>query len=206
MLASERWAKAFMSYLECAKCRKKTGLKLYGFDKQPIDVVSLSIEDLKDKVTRMDVWCENCEPRVNYVVQGRMRREHKDEAAIMADIVTSNKSSKDDEFILADGGRVTRRHVIEYARSMACQNCGQQYLAVQKKFVYINPTTKVKNVESMDYAHWTMDELLEEIQKCTVVCANCKELVEHGIIRPPKKAIAVDEAFLKGLAHFKHQF
>ena len=81
----------------------------------------------------------------------------------------------------ADCGRkhrvsAIRNFVDEYKLNAGCENPNCQwegeFLPVQLQFDHIDPATKVDAVSRM-VGKKSMDEILQEISKCQVLCANC---------------------------------
>lgn len=68
-----------------------------------------------------------------------------------------------------------RRAVIYKAKSKPCADCGLTYLPCQMQFDHTNPANKVATVNQL-YQSSAISEVLKEIKKCEVVCANCHAL------------------------------
>jgi hypothetical protein len=192
--ASCRWAKHFIEALECVKCRSKENLTLYFFNGKPVDPSSMTLEDLRWSVDRMDVWCDQCVPKVNTRVAGRGRYEHKKEAVLLANIRSQlAQGSAYDQYVIESGVTRSKQEIIDKLRSYPCSACQEHYNPVVMKFLHLGE--KKASIPAMLHGRFTLRDMLEEIGKCTVVCANCYELIEHKIIEAPTERIVLDENF-----------
>ena len=63
------------------------------------------------------------------------------------------------------------RLIMEKAKDVPCQDCGERYPPYVMDFDHRDPTTKAAKVSSMH--HTSVKRLVAEIAKCDVVCANC---------------------------------
>ncbi len=61
--------------------------------------------------------------------------------------------------------------VIQKAKDVSCKDCNEKYLWVAMVFDHVRGE-KVKNVARL-LASGSMQAMLDEIQKCEVVCASC---------------------------------
>ena len=207
MNASERWAQEFVKGLECVKCRTKENLTLYGYDRKPIDASTLTLEQLHHRVPRMDVWCTKCQPKINRLVQGKPRQEHKNLAARIADLaIQSGREATNDIYVREDGGHVTRSEIINHAKGRTCQHCGRDFPLSVLDFHNIRGGGRRKNISSLNYSHWSIDEIIEEIENCVVVCANCRRFIECEGEPSPTETVRFDDAFWKSLYAKQRQF
>lgn len=74
--------------------------------------------------------------------------------------------------IRSDRGRAyneTFRHLKE----KPCTDCKNTFPPICMHFDHLDPTTKVNNVSTMIFQLRPVDEILKEISKCELVCANC---------------------------------
>jgi hypothetical protein len=58
-----------------------------------------------------------------------------------------------------------------------CMDCGNQFPPYVMDFDHRDPTLKKNNVAYM--AHSSLDRIMEEIEKCDLVCANCHRIRTH---------------------------
>lgn len=65
-----------------------------------------------------------------------------------------------------------RQFVRELKESTPCKDCGVQYRYYTMQFDHLDGSLKVGNVESLT-SKGSMQNLLAEIAKCDLVCANC---------------------------------
>lgn len=73
--------------------------------------------------------------------------------------------------------------VLSWYRSMkqtvCCTSCGENHPATLELH-HIDPKTKVAAVSSMVYNGHSMTEVLQEYDKCTVLCGNCHSKEHYG--------------------------
>ena len=69
-----------------------------------------------------------------------------------------------------------RRHISRYKVKQGCVMCGYNSHAVALDLHHRDPSTKYKDVSSM-LTH-KLTDLIEEIRKCDVLCANCHRVEE----------------------------
>ena len=62
--------------------------------------------------------------------------------------------------------------VKEYKESNPCLDCGQKFPFYAMDFDHVNGT-KVNNVGTMVAHGWSLQNILDEIAKCELVCSNC---------------------------------
>jgi hypothetical protein len=81
------------------------------------------------------------------------------------------KYNKEDKHIQAISIDEKRRYVVEYLLNHPCETCGEADPIVLV-FDHIDPDSKTRNV-SRFICQGTMEELIAEMEKCRVLCANC---------------------------------
>ncbi len=59
---------------------------------------------------------------------------------------------------------------------LSCTACGQNHPAALD-FHHTDPSTKERNVTTAIHQGWSMSRVLEEMQKCTVLCASCHRIL-----------------------------
>jgi hypothetical protein len=70
-------------------------------------------------------------------------------------------------------GRAVKLEVIAYLKAVPCLDCGQSFPPECMDFDH------VRDGKSFSIAHFnnrSLDALLEEIDKCDIVCANCHRI------------------------------
>lgn len=60
----------------------------------------------------------------------------------------------------------------QYKSNLACHICGEDHPATID-FHHREPSTKVESVSRMANCGYGKEQVLEEIKKCDIVCANC---------------------------------
>lgn len=199
MNASVRWATHFVDALECVKCRSQQNLGLYFFNGKRVDASTMTIDALKWSIDRMDVWCDQCTPSVNTRVAGIGRRLRKDEAAHVADIQSHlSMASMYDTYVLTIGKPLSKQELLTKVRHRPCAICGIQYPAPIMLFHTVNGPKKA-NVPSMLHGSFTIHDMIEEIERSTLLCSNCHKMVQHHYLEEPKETIALNENFWSSL-------
>lgn len=85
-----------------------------------------------------------------------------------------------------------KRALITAAKSEPCMDCKCQFEPYQKHFDHREPSRKLFNLASAP-AH-TLAEILRELHKCDVVCANChaertRQLMVGGFMKRGKRNV-----------------
>lgn len=66
------------------------------------------------------------------------------------------------------------KQVIEQLKSEPCTDCGNRFPYYVMDFDHIDGTTKTFNVSEM--RAYSLDNILKEVSKCELVCANCHRI------------------------------
>ena len=66
----------------------------------------------------------------------------------------------------------TRVKLTEYLSNHPCEICGEDDPIVLE-FDHIDPSTKHRTVSKMISGHTSWNKILNEIEKCRILCANC---------------------------------
>lgn len=80
----------------------------------------------------------------------------------------------------------------EYKSTLKCSKCGENHPACIQ-FHHTDPSLKENDISSMVNAGYNKDRIIEEINKCEIVCANChfklhwQERVDDGVARVSTK-------------------
>lgn len=70
-----------------------------------------------------------------------------------------------------DSRHLKRQWLEEYKKSLACETCGENHPAVLD-FHHNDNTAKDRGVADA-IRFWSLKHVMEEIQKCQVLCSNC---------------------------------
>ena len=84
------------------------------------------------------------------------------------------------------------KHRILYVMGEKCQCCGYDKCSSALELHHINPKEKSFTISTNTNRGW--NEVLTEIKKCTLVCANCHREIEAGLIESPKSSFNQDKA------------
>jgi hypothetical protein len=63
------------------------------------------------------------------------------------------------------------KEIIRQLKDVPCMDCGIKYSTPSMHFDHRDPSIKVKNISAM--VGGSTEDLLKEVDKCDVVCANC---------------------------------
>lgn len=80
------------------------------------------------------------------------------------------------------------RWFYEYKLGLKCMNCPEKHPACLQ-FHHRDPSEKIADVAWMVDFAYSMERILEEIEKCDVLCANChkkhhwNEMMDNGFLR-----------------------
>jgi hypothetical protein len=75
--------------------------------------------------------------------------------------------------------RDSRRDMIHAIKSVPCAMCGGTFPPYCMDFHHRNPNEKAFGI-GQQAGVVGLDRLLEEIEKCDILCANCHRIAEHG--------------------------
>lgn len=79
-----------------------------------------------------------------------------------------------------------------FASEYGCVLCDEDH-RVCLQFHHIDPGTKEKEVGSLANEGYAWDTIVEEIVKCTILCANCHRKVHAGVVEEPTESLNRDE-------------
>lgn len=191
MHASERWVEHFVEQLECAKCKSKNNLKLYNYDKTVIDPKKYTVDELVKRVPRMDVWCDRCGVSFNMFTTGPGRQKRKHDAAFIAQLASNaNLVGVFDHYTNSDGTMITKRELMNKVKDRPCQVCGNIYPPPVMEFHHI-VEPKIATVGSMLHHRYSLTDVIKEIEKCAVVCANCQKLLTYGLVEKDLETVVL---------------
>ena len=66
----------------------------------------------------------------------------------------------------------------EYKSTLSCTSCGFSHPAVLD-FHHIDPASKEYDISRMVTDGYSKDKILEEIDKCGVLCSNCHRILHY---------------------------
>ena len=72
-----------------------------------------------------------------------------------------------------------KNFIKEYKLSRGCELCGYDKHDKALCFDHIDPQTKHLKYSYKSLLRWKEDVLMEELQKCRVLCANCHNIETH---------------------------
>lgn len=74
---------------------------------------------------------------------------------------------------------------VSVTSGISCVVCGEKE-RVCLDFHHLDPKTKLSSVSKLLNDHRSRKRILEEVQKCTVLCSNCHRKLHGGIVKLPK--------------------
>lgn len=81
---------------------------------------------------------------------------------------------------------------IIYVMGEKCQCCGYDKCSSALELHHINPKEKQFTISSNANRGW--NNLIPELKKCTLVCANCHREIEAGLIKSPPSSFIEERA------------
>ncbi len=76
--------------------------------------------------------------------------------------------------------RAEKRRIVDELKNNPCMDCGGRFPVVCMDFDHRDPTQKVREISYM-VKGCRIEDILAEIEKCDLVCANCHRIRTHGI-------------------------
>lgn len=70
-----------------------------------------------------------------------------------------------------------KRKIIQAIKEQPCMDCGVQYPPYVMDFDHRDPETKTLTIANV--AKHGLQKLLDEIEKCDIVCSNCHRIRTH---------------------------
>lgn len=180
MNASQLWATTFKSHLNCVACRSYVNkLDIYNQKREKIDTVNTPISELKNMIPYIDTWCENCTPRFGYRTSAQGRQERKLEAARVADLAKQPwYETSSQNFVIAQNFTVNKQKFYREAKNAPCSLCGSLFPYYVMAFHHILP--KFKNLGEYVSGGMNIEAMIEEMEKCVLVCSNCDRELEYS--------------------------
>jgi hypothetical protein len=78
-----------------------------------------------------------------------------------------------------------KTYVNEIKAEKGCFSCGIKVVEVLQ-FHHIDPSEKLSNLSSLVKGNASWDSIKREVEKCSVVCANCHFLIHAEKLSPPE--------------------
>ena len=72
----------------------------------------------------------------------------------------------------------------EYKKDKKCVICGENE-QVCLDFHHVNPNHKDVEVSKLQYSTYSQKKIINEIEKCIILCANCHRKVHANLIKVP---------------------
>ena len=118
----------------------------------------------KDGSVQKQSYCKNCQKIVwkEYYSNPKVRKEHQDNIRI-------NNTKKLSEL----------RSIVSDQKNKPCKDCGVKYNPWIMDFDHLNPNSKINNISTLVANKTKLEVILNEINKCDLVCANCHRERTH---------------------------
>ena len=123
-------------------------------------------EKLEKEIAKCDVLCANCHRLEHYRWPRRVRWNSDTDPHTLTD------GTSLDEATLPDRREYQQAWLHEYKESQGCAECGIEE-AASLEFHHVDSDAKEQTVSQLVVNGCSGSELLTEIQRCTVLCANC---------------------------------
>lgn len=76
----------------------------------------------------------------------------------------------------------SKERLENYKATLKCSVCDENHPATLD-FHHVDPTTKVESVCRMASTHTSWDRIMEEINKCIVLCSNCHRKLHYNQLK-----------------------
>lgn len=73
--------------------------------------------------------------------------------------------------------------ISEIKKNQGCENCGYDKHSSALVFHHENPEEKEAGISTMVVKHRSMEDILNEIEKCFVLCSNCHRVLENDNLK-----------------------
>lgn len=93
-----------------------------------------------------------------------------------AEYIKKQSASRREKYLQLYRSRL-REGLYEYLSWIVCENCGQSYPPKVYDFHHIDPSSKHECVSRL--LGGSLEKLMIEVDKCSVLCANCHRML-HG--------------------------
>jgi hypothetical protein len=74
--------------------------------------------------------------------------------------------------------RARAKWLHDYKRDVGCESCGFSHPAALD-FHHLDPNEKIAEVSKMAHSLVPIEQLIDEISKCTILCANCHRILHY---------------------------
>lgn len=91
---------------------------------------------------------------------------------------TNSPTEKERLFAKNKELKIFNRKMVQELKEIPCMDCGVSYPYYVMDFDHRDPNTKNREVALM--LTWSTATLLQEIEKCDIVCANCHRIRTHA--------------------------
>lgn len=179
---SVKWAEQFKRFLGCVRCGSDTNLNLKYHNGQLVEVAEQQFEALTGGLDEFDVWCDQCEHKyLRLRLFSKTRLARKEEASEFASIRIYSHYKKGgmayNTYTLDANLRISKRDFLHLAKLDApCQRCGNVFIPAAMDFHHVTGE-RVCDVASMPGGHWTLKNMIDEMEKCILVCATCHRII-----------------------------
>lgn len=72
----------------------------------------------------------------------------------------------------------TKSVLAEYKKTLKCENCGDDRHYVLD-FHHNDPSEKEGNIAHLSHRGWSVDRIMVEIEKCSILCSNCHREIHY---------------------------
>lgn len=194
MNATERWMQLFADNLECVKCRSKENLTVYDFHGRPLDPLT---QYEKIDVSKVDVWCSNCVPRIGMRVLSGGRLDHKMQASEIANIrMRSVADTTFDKYVLFNSTLLSKQELeTKYKSAFPCECCNlsKHHLLM----VFHRKDGRPLLIERGS----TLSDYIESIKLCVLVCVECHIFINNDLKPLPDRLCQIDDQLLSSFTN-----
>lgn len=118
----------------------------------------------KDGTRSLNSECKECHSRYNSKKQHGTKRDN------------YLKYQKEYHSKRSPIDRIERLNRLDQLKNKPCGDCGHNFPPECMDFDHIDPSTKFKNVSNMVMCGYKWENIMVEIDKCRLICANCHRI------------------------------
>ena len=78
-----------------------------------------------------------------------------------------------------------RKQIVEDAKKYPCIICNKDFNPVVMDLIHVDPSPKLYSLSKL-FTCASYTRLMEEIDKCAPICANCNRLLQNGYVELPE--------------------
>lgn len=177
--ASIAWANTWLKIMGCVGCGKTNATRLVSSRNKVLNPSDFSVNKLEEMAPYMDAWCDTCEPRTTFRGRTKGRMNRKLEASTLASMSKNKWYTPASRYHVFEKDFIIDRDQFYAAAKMApCSLCGRTFIHQCMDFHHVLPKGANLSVYSKSFNN--IENLIEEMEKCVLLCACCHRYIEYS--------------------------